>query len=87
MKLPGVRPSVSHIIGPPLAAAAGLLLRARRAEDVDRSLHGRRPAADANGVTSSVDVGSWTQTCYRWGEVTSQNDRHFVGITRHNALS
>jgi len=46
MKLPGVRPSVcpsSHHA----AAAAGLLLWARRAGDIDRLLHGWRSAAVA----------------------------------------
>ena len=55
-KLSGVRPSVrpsvtlSHL-GPPHAAAAGLLPWARWAGDVDRSLHGRRSAASASSVT------------------------------------
>jgi len=35
-----VCPSVCHIIRAPHAAAAGLLLCARRAGDIDRLLHG-----------------------------------------------
>ena len=57
---PSVCPSVCR---PPHAAAAGLLLWARRAEDIDLSLHGRRPAATASDVTLSADVESRTQTC------------------------
>jgi len=44
----GVRLSVCPIIRPPHATAAGLLLWARRAGDIDRLLHGRRPAATAS---------------------------------------
>ena len=46
MQLTGVRPSVC-LIRPPHAAAAGLLLWARRAGDVEWMLHGRRSAAAA----------------------------------------
>jgi len=42
----------------PHAAAAGLLLWARRAGNIDRLLHGRRSAANAGGVTLSAGVGS-----------------------------
>jgi len=38
------------------AAAAGLLLWARRAGDIDRLLHGRRPAANASSVTFTAAV-------------------------------
>jgi len=41
-KLSGIRLSVRPIIGRPHAAAAGLLLWARRPGDVDRLLHDRR---------------------------------------------
>ena len=50
MQLSGVRPSVCLSvcpIRPPHAAAAGLLLWARRLGDIDRLLHGRRSAAAA----------------------------------------
>ena len=47
---------------PPNAAAAGLLLCARRAGDIDQLLHGRRSAANASSVTLSAAVGSWTET-------------------------
>ena len=50
MQLSGVRLSVCLSvcpIRPPHAAAAGLLLWARRPEDLDRLLHGRRSAAAA----------------------------------------
>ena len=43
-------------------AAAGLLLWARRAGDIDRSLQQRR--ANAGSPTLSAYVGSWSQTCY-----------------------
>jgi len=42
----GVRP-FARLIRPPHHAAAGLLLWARRAGDIDRLLHGRRSAAAA----------------------------------------
>jgi len=58
MKLSGVCPSVCPIIRPAHAAAAGLLLWARRARDIDRLLHGQHSAANANSVTLSADVGS-----------------------------
>jgi len=50
MQMAGVRPSVclSH---PAAAAAAGLLLWARRPEDIDRLLHGRRPAVSSTVAT------------------------------------
>jgi len=38
--------------------AAGLLLWARQAGDIDRLLHGRRSAATVSSVTLSADVGS-----------------------------
>jgi len=44
-------------------AAAGSLLGALCARDVDRLLHGRRSAANAGSATLSADVGSWTQSC------------------------
>ena len=56
--------SVRSIIRPPHAAAAGLLLWARRPGDIDRLLHCRRSAANAGSVTLSADVASSTQTCY-----------------------
>ena len=55
MQLSGVRLSY------PAAAAAGLLLWAQRAEDVDRLLQQRR--ANVGSATLSAYVGSWTQTC------------------------
>ena len=62
MKLSGVRPSVCPSIRPiirsPHATAAGLLLWARRPEDVERLLHDRRSAANASSVTSSADAAS-----------------------------
>ena len=62
MKLPGVRPSVRlsvhPIIWPPYAAAACLLLCARRAEDIDRCLHAATTAANASSVTLSADAES-----------------------------
>jgi len=49
-----VRLSLSH---PAAAAAAGLLLWARRPGDIDRLLHGRRSAANAAASsTLSADV-------------------------------
>ena len=54
----GVRPSVCPIIRPPHATAAGLLLWARWAGDIDRLLHGRRSAATASKCHVSADVGS-----------------------------
>jgi len=56
MKLSSVRLSVCPIIWPPHAAAAGLLHWARRPGDIDRLLHGRRPAANASSVSLSVDT-------------------------------
>jgi len=47
MKRFSVRPSVCPIIRPPHAAAAGLLLKVRRARDIYRLLHGRRSATAA----------------------------------------
>jgi len=41
-------------IRPPYAAAAGLLLWARRVEDIDRLLHGRRE--NAGSAMLSADV-------------------------------
>jgi len=41
--------------------AAGLLLCARRAGDIDRLLHGRRSAANVNSATLPAYVGSWTR--------------------------
>ena len=60
MKLSGVRLSLSvrSIIRSPQAAAAGLLLWARRPGDIDRLPHGRRSAANASSVMLSADVGS-----------------------------
>ena len=62
MKLSGVRlsvcPSIRPIIRSPHAAAAGLLLWARRPGDIDRLLHDRRSAANASSVTSSADAAS-----------------------------
>jgi len=74
MQLSGVRPSVrlpACCIRPPHAAAAGLLLWARRPGGIDRLLHGRRAtavsssraaarlaAANAGSATLSADVGS-----------------------------
>ena len=43
--------------GPPQQRAAGLLLWARQAGDIDR-LDERRSAVTASGVTLSADVGS-----------------------------
>ena len=45
---PSVCPSVPPIVLPPHAAAAGLLLWARWAEDVDQLLHTGRSAANAS---------------------------------------
>jgi len=60
MKLSDVRlfvcPSVRPVIRSPHVAAAGLLLWARRPEDIDRLLHGRRSAANANSVALSADT-------------------------------
>jgi len=57
MKRSGVRLTVCPIIiRPPHAAAAGLLLCARRAGDIDRLLHGRRSAANASSVTFTAGV-------------------------------
>jgi len=62
-----VRPSVRPIIRPPHAAvAAGLLLSALPAKDIDRSTAAaagrpaavRRSAANASNVTSTADVRS-----------------------------
>ena len=58
-----VRLSVRSIIRPPHAAAAGLLLWARRPADIDRFLHGRRSAANASNVTCSARKLN-TQTCH-----------------------
>ena len=47
--------------------AAGLLLRARRVEDIDRLLHGRRrssTAAYAGSAAFTAGVGSWKHTCW-----------------------
>jgi len=64
IKNPGYA-NVSPIIRPPYsAAAAGLLLWAGRARDIDRLLHGRRSAANASSVVTTGDVRSRTQTCY-----------------------
>jgi len=52
------RLSVRSIIRPPHAAAAGLLLWARRAGDIDRLLHGRRSAGNASSVTLSAELKS-----------------------------
>jgi len=41
---------------PPHAVAAGLLVRARRAGDIDRLLHGRRTAANAGSASLSADA-------------------------------
>ena len=54
MKLSSVRPSVLA----PAAAAAGLLLWARPPGDIERLLHGQRPAANASSVTLPGDVRS-----------------------------
>jgi len=51
------RPSVCPIVCPLHSAAAGLLLWAQRAGDIDRLLHGRRSAANASSVTFTADVG------------------------------
>jgi len=53
MKLSGARPSVrlSHD-----SVAAGLLLWARRPENIDISLHRRHSATHASSVTLSADV-------------------------------
>jgi len=63
MKLSCVRPSVC--LSRP-ASAAGLLLWARRARDIDRLLHGQQQPRRSSGVrqanvgsaTLSVDAGS-----------------------------
>jgi len=65
VKLLVVRPSVCLFVAPH-DAAAGLLLWARRAGDIDRLLHGRRSTAAASqqrransgSVALSADVGS-----------------------------
>jgi len=61
MKVPSVRPSVCPFVPSfgrrPHAAAASLLLRARRPADIDQLLCGLRSAAHASGVTLSADVG------------------------------
>jgi len=58
MKLSGVCLSVCLSVRPSnyTAAAASLLLWARRAGDIDRLLHSRR--SNASSVTLSADVGS-----------------------------
>ena len=53
---PSVCLSVCPIMWPPHAVAAGLLVRARRAGDIDRLLHGRRTAANAGSASLSADA-------------------------------
>jgi len=53
---PSVRLSVRPIMRPPHAVAAGLLVWARRAGDIDRLLHGRRTAANAGSASLSADA-------------------------------
>jgi len=70
MKLPGVRPfvclSVRPIVRPPHAAAAGLLLSAPPAGDIDRLPRGRRSAATASGVTAACPIQTirYDTRCY-----------------------
>ena len=52
---PSVRLSVLPVIRPPHAAAAGLLLRARRAGDRSTAARVRRSAANASSVTLSAE--------------------------------
>jgi len=66
---PSVCPSVRPNSRPLNAAAASLLLWARRTGNVDRLLHGWRSAANASSVTLSADVGSWTQSCRLFSRV------------------
>jgi len=62
VKLPTVRLSVRRIIiRLPHAAAAGLLLWARRRGDIDRLLHDYR--CSAGSKCEQRHVVSWTQTC------------------------
>jgi len=53
-----IRLSVCPIYQPLQQRAAGLLLWARRAGDIDRLLHDRRSAATASSFTLSANVRS-----------------------------
>ena len=72
---PSVRLSIYPIIPQPLRRAAGLLLSAPRAGNVDRqrrapapSSNGaaaRRPTANAGSIMLIADVGGWPQTGFK----------------------
>jgi len=53
---PSVRPSVPARAHSSITAAAGLLLWARQAGDIDRLLHGRRAPVNAGSATLSACV-------------------------------
>jgi len=95
----GLSVCLSHL--PPAAqCAVGLLLRARRAGNIDRLPHDRlsrlldqrslRLAATASSVTLSADVRSWTQTVRKGGSPSLENCIFFVQIietTRYDKLN
>jgi len=57
---PSVRPSVCPI-RPPQAAAASLLLWARRPRDIDRLLHGRWAGGQQQARRSTARSSKWGQ--------------------------
>jgi len=71
MQLSGVRPSVRPSvrlsvcpIRPSHTAAAGLLLWARRPGDIDRLLHGRRPADSSSCAAARAAANAGIVTCH-----------------------
>ena len=74
-----VRLSVCPVIRPPRAAAEGLLLWARLAADVDRSLHGR--VCNTQQMRATAHVVSWRRKLF---EVFAARTIRFAAIRQVN---